>query len=220
MSVRFKKRTTVFGGVTMPKVTEAHLEARKRQIVDAAAACFSRKGFHHTTMQDICREADLSPGAFYRYFDSKEQIISQMVQERRREGVGLIDTARRYHRSTLGALDEIADAFFYRLEDSQGCAVDISLWAEAQSDPAIRDLLKADVRDIADALRGLIATAQSRGEINPELDAQAVAQVMNSMFQGLVLQRSIDPGVAIGPYVAVIKAMMGGGFWLKRKEGE
>ena len=52
----------------MPKVTEAHLEARRQQILDAASACFSRQGFHQTTMQGICREVDLSPGAVYRYF--------------------------------------------------------------------------------------------------------------------------------------------------------
>lgn len=204
----------------MPKVTEAHLEARKQQIVGAAAGCFSRKGFHQTTMQDICRESDLSPGAVYRYFDSKEQIISAMVEERRREGVGLIETARREHDDTLGALDEIADVFFNRLGDVQGCAVDIELWAEAQSSPSIRAMLNADACNIADALTDLIATAQRRGEINPRLAPRAVAQVMNSMFQGLVLQRSIDPSVEIGPYVSVIKSMMGGGFWLTRKEGE
>ena len=59
----------------MPKVTQAHLEARRQQILDAAFGCFARQGFHQTTMQDICREAELSPGAVYRYFDSKEAII-------------------------------------------------------------------------------------------------------------------------------------------------
>ena len=39
----------------MPKVTEAHLEARREQILDAAAECFARKGFHRSTMHDICR---------------------------------------------------------------------------------------------------------------------------------------------------------------------
>ena len=54
----------------MPKVSEAHVEARKQQIMDAAKTCFSRQGFHQTSIQDICREAELSPGAVYRYFDS------------------------------------------------------------------------------------------------------------------------------------------------------
>lgn len=56
----------------MPKVSDAHLEARREQILDAAEACFSREGFHQTSMQDICREAELSPGAVYRHFSSKE----------------------------------------------------------------------------------------------------------------------------------------------------
>jgi TetR/AcrR family transcriptional regulator, transcriptional repressor of aconitase len=40
----------------MPKVSEEHLDARRRRIVDAAIVCFARDGFHRATMQDICRE--------------------------------------------------------------------------------------------------------------------------------------------------------------------
>lgn len=201
----------------MPKVTEAHLEARKQQIVGAAASCFSQKGFHQTTMHDICSRSELSPGAIYRYFPSKEEIIAAMVAERQREGVGLIEKARGGHDRTLGALDEIAEAFFSRLHDKQGCALDIELWAEAQTNPQIRDMLNTDACEIGDALEDLIASAQSRGEINAGLDPRAVAQVMYSMFQGLVLQRSFDPNVQIGPYVSVVKSMMGGTFWKKEQ---
>jgi AcrR family transcriptional regulator len=66
-----------------PKVTEAHVEARREQILEAAAACFSRKGFHQTTMQDICEAAQLSPGAVYTYFPSKESIITAAGKFRR-----------------------------------------------------------------------------------------------------------------------------------------
>ncbi|MGE0685263.1 MAG: TetR/AcrR family transcriptional regulator, partial [Dehalococcoidia bacterium] len=45
----------------MPKVLPEYLELRRQQILDAAAACFTRAGFHQTTMQDICAESDLSP---------------------------------------------------------------------------------------------------------------------------------------------------------------
>ncbi len=47
----------------MPKMSDAHLEARRKQILDASSASFARQGFHQATMQDICREAALSTGA-------------------------------------------------------------------------------------------------------------------------------------------------------------
>jgi AcrR family transcriptional regulator len=198
----------------MPKVTEAHLEARKQQIIDAAAASFARKGFHQTTMADICTEADLSPGAVYRYFTSKEDIIAAMVDERRREGVAMIEAVRRERHETLAVLDELAELFFSRLGDVQGCALDIDLWAEAQANQRVRDALQLDSNEISESFTEIIRHAQSHGEVNPGLDPRAVAHVMCSFFYGLILQKSIDPSVDVWPYVDAIKAMMGGTFWL------
>jgi AcrR family transcriptional regulator len=199
----------------MPKVTEAHLEARRQQILDAAATCFSRKGFHQSTMQDICREADLSPGAFYRYFESKEDVIEAMVQERRQKSMGVVEATLKNRQDTLSILDELANVFFEHLGDSQGCAVDIELWAEAQSNPRVREAVRMDVCEVSDALVTIISEAQARGEINQLLQPRAVAEVMNSFFFGLILQRSLSADIAVTPYVSVIKAMMNGQFWQK-----
>ncbi len=205
----------------MPKVTDAYLEARKQQVIEAAATCFSQRGFHQTTMQDICKQAELSPGAVYRYFESKEDIIAAMVDERRREGVGLVEAITSRTEDTLSALDEIAKAFFSRLEDPQGCALDIELWAEAQANPRIRESLRVDMADVNATLTEFLRRAQERGEMNPALDAKSISQVMESFFYGLILQRSVDPSIEVWPYVSVIKAMMGGTFWQQRsQEGE
>jgi len=60
-------------------------ERRRRQILDAAMACFGRRGFHRTSMQEICGEAALSAGALYRYFPSKSDIIAAIAGEDRRD---------------------------------------------------------------------------------------------------------------------------------------
>jgi len=57
-----EQRHQAFAEATVPKVTQAHLDARREQILNAAVACFEDKGFHQTTMADICGEAELSPG--------------------------------------------------------------------------------------------------------------------------------------------------------------
>ena len=46
----------------MPKVTEEHLAQRRQQILDAAANCFARNGFHRTSIQDIIKESGVTAG--------------------------------------------------------------------------------------------------------------------------------------------------------------
>jgi len=201
----------------MPKVTEAHLEARRQQILDAAAACFTQKGFHHSTMHDICQVAELSPGAVYRYFTSKEEIIEAMLRERKSTSATLIRAIS--GEDTQQVLDGLADTFFASLENPQACALSVELWAEALRSPRIRSLLRDELRHVTGPFVELIRRAQERGEINRRLDAEAVAQVMVSFFEGLVLQKTAEPEIDVWKYVSAMKAMMGGAFWTGRGRG-
>ena len=67
----------------MPKLKPATQRARREHILDAAEVCFARAGFHRTTMQDICKEALISPGALYVYFNSKEDLIAGLTERDR-----------------------------------------------------------------------------------------------------------------------------------------
>src|SRR3954447_17207008 len=100
----------------MPKVSEAHLESRRRQIIEAAIKCFSHEGFHRATMQDIVREAGLSSGAIYRYFSSKEEIIEAIADERHARERALIAAARDEADIEQG-LHALAKTFFGSLAD-------------------------------------------------------------------------------------------------------
>ena len=58
----------------MPKLKPETQLARREHILDAAERCFAKAGFHRTTMQDICKTADVSAGALYVHFDSNMSI--------------------------------------------------------------------------------------------------------------------------------------------------
>jgi AcrR family transcriptional regulator len=199
----------------MPKVTEAHVESRKQQILEAAIRCFGRQGFHKTTMQDICTEASLSPGALYRYFPSKEEIIEAMVAERRRQGFVRIEQARRLS-STIDALNTLSGAFD-DLDDIAGCAVDVELWGEAFRNPRIAAALSGDIAAVTNAFAEIIRVAQDRGDINPNVKPHTVARVMIYLFHGIVIQNP-RPSIDLNGYVEALKAMMTGRFWLGRVE--
>jgi AcrR family transcriptional regulator len=55
-------------------------EERAPEILDAALACFSEKGFAATRMEDIARRAGISKGTIYLYFESKEAVFKALAQ--------------------------------------------------------------------------------------------------------------------------------------------
>jgi AcrR family transcriptional regulator len=56
-------------------------EARKVQILDAARELFFTRGFEGTTVEDIAEQTELSKGAIYLYFPSKEEIYVSIMHE-------------------------------------------------------------------------------------------------------------------------------------------
>ena len=61
-----------------PKV----VEDRREQIIDAAVHIFAQKGFARATNKDIAREAGITPGLIYHYFESKEALLKAIIEAR------------------------------------------------------------------------------------------------------------------------------------------
>ncbi len=76
------------------RVDADRAEARREQILRAAATCFRRDGFHGASMADIAREAGLSAGHLYNYFDGKEAIIAAIVERNVGEFLQFFDSVR------------------------------------------------------------------------------------------------------------------------------
>src|SRR5918996_3551850 len=128
----------------MPRVSQAHLDARRRQILDAARRCFVRNGFHATSMQDVLGEANLSSGAVYRYFGSKDEIIAAIAAEAVAEVAGALDSA--FDADDPPPLDEVLGAAFLairRVDADQGMArLALQVWSEAVRSPVLAAILK------------------------------------------------------------------------------
>ncbi len=57
----------------------AATEARRKQILDAAAQVFAQKGFHRATIREIARTAGIAEGTIYNYFRNKEDLLTALV---------------------------------------------------------------------------------------------------------------------------------------------
>jgi AcrR family transcriptional regulator len=57
---------------------EREKERRRQQIIVAAKRVFSQKGLSKTTIEDIAKESELSPGTLYLYFKNKEELYASL----------------------------------------------------------------------------------------------------------------------------------------------
>jgi AcrR family transcriptional regulator len=193
----------------MPKVTEAHSAARRQQIIDAAYRCFARKGFHQATMRDIYAEAELSPGAVYHYFDSKDAIIQASFEFDYQRSLDLFEAAK-VSDDPLKALHQLFDFFFRGLEGAAALGagrVNVQGWGEALVNPPLLESLRRVLDGYLDGLSQIIARAQELGQLDRSLDPRSIGRMVLSLYYGLELQKALDNEVRVDTYIAAIKEL-------------
>lgn len=70
-------------------------ETSRESLLNAGTLCFRREGYVATTVDDICREAGVSKGAFFHHFASKEALAAACL-EKWRTGMATMDAAAPY----------------------------------------------------------------------------------------------------------------------------
>lgn len=150
-------------------------EARRLEILHAAARVFRRRGLADAGMREIAEEAGLSPGNLYYYFDSKDELLL-FCQERTLEHMlAAVDAAKVGARSSAEQLRAILRAHVHALLDElEGATAHLEVDAlpAALRAPMIR---KRDRYERA--LRALVAQGAARGEFAP-CDASLVTRAM------------------------------------------
>jgi AcrR family transcriptional regulator len=193
----------------VPKVNEAYRENRRRQILDAAIECFAREGFHRTTMEDIICQAELSAGAIYLYFPSKDQIVETLADERHeREQLILKEVLRR--KQWPAALRELFRGFVQSLADSdirKERRLGIHVWAEALCNPRILALIRRGANQPLKLLTATIVEARNDTQFPATVNPESAARVLLALFHGLILQQAWDPQMDVAAFAKTAEEM-------------
>ncbi|GGY39705.1 TetR/AcrR family transcriptional regulator [Pseudoduganella albidiflava] len=165
--------------------------ARQDKIIEAAIACFIRKGFHATSMRDIAKEASVSLGNLYTYFPGKQQLIAE-VAELERQGLAPI----------LQSLDEIVSP---RIEDVVRILMEYRalnlqpewaiLSAECLAELARTSVLRSAFSENRVLLLNTFASAIERaadtGSLRPAAEPLAIAQLLLDGVEAEALRHAI-----------------------------
>jgi TetR/AcrR family transcriptional repressor of uid operon len=165
---------------------------RADQISQAAGEVFLVRGFHRTSMADIAREAGVSMGLLYRYFENKEAIIAAVAALDRRDDLERLRGMGTAADVTLALTALISEAV-KRSADSRYVALLAEITAESCRNPAIAGLLRDDHIQNRDALAEALGALQMAGRIRPEQDPQALAVWFLTVLDGLSLTMTLMP---------------------------
>ena len=176
----------------MPRLSPDSQRQRREHILDAAERCFARAGFHRTTMQDICKEAAVSPGALYIYFDSKEALIAGIAERDRaefqRRFEGLAEAP-----DLIAALERLAAQYFVD-EPAHKRLMCIEIGLEGTRNPRVGEVFRAVDSFVTESFTRLFQRLLDEGRIAPRLEIPAIASVFATIGDGLFWRRATDPG--------------------------
>jgi AcrR family transcriptional regulator len=181
----------------MPRITAAHEQEVRDRIVRASLRVFAEKGFDRATMQDVVRESQLSVGAIYTYFRSKDDLILAGCDLITDQELGVL-------RERLAGIDDfrlkiaVAVGFFFdqlefERETTGGPRLLVEAWAAADAEPAIREMLVRRRREIVALTVGVLQEGLARGLFPAWIDLGAVSTGFAALLDGILLE-AIEEG--------------------------
>jgi AcrR family transcriptional regulator len=174
-------------------------DRRRRQIMDAAIACFRKRGFHQATMAEICAEAGISAGALYRYFASKAEIIGAIAEDSRGESDEAFLRAAEEH-GIIEAMCFACRGFMQKFADGDGSLI-AEIFAEAIRDDTVSTPLRTTDAQSVKVFTKAMKAAQARGEVDRSLDAEMTVNTLFAALEGIGLRRAFlrdtDPDAAL-----------------------
>ena len=176
----------------MPRLAEAARTERRQQLIDAGWRCASRQGFRSLTVDGVCAEAGVSKGAFYLYFDQKQDLLVALLEDDAGGVDAIMEEVRRSQVGGVERLRRLVRAELERGEDPARLQVRADLWAEMSSNPQVRDRFADVVRRRRAVLRSWIDEAIEAGQL-VDVPSNALAAILLALGDGLMLHAGLDP---------------------------
>jgi len=170
---------------------------RRAQIIQAALACFTRKGYNNTTMDDIVAESGLSKGSLYWYFAGKDDLFAEAMMS------VFVDVDQ----ETFTALERCATASDKLRVVAQVAAkvskkiegffsLFLEFWASSPNREEAAQVWLSLLVQYKDIVTGIIEAGIGSSEFKP-VDTEELAWAMLAAYDGLAAYAALIPDVDV-----------------------
>ncbi|MDA3631069.1 TetR/AcrR family transcriptional regulator [Saccharopolyspora oryzae] len=167
----------------MPRVSQDHLDARRRQILDGSRSCFARFGYEGATVRRLEEATGLSRGAIFHHFKDKESLFLALAEDdatRMADVVaeqGLVQVMRNLlNASSTGAPALGADWLGTRLEVSR----------RLRTDEEFRERWAQRSEQLTTATRARLEWQKQAGNLRDDVDVDVLTAYLELVLEGLL----------------------------------
>jgi len=173
---------------------ERRAQETRQMVLDAAFRLFANKGYGQTSVDAIISEAGLSKGAVYHHFASKEALFKALLEDRQRrcaeqlaDAVGTAGTRRE-------AIERlVSSGFEFSATDPDWVRLYFEFCLQAMRDGLACDVVAASLGQCREIIAGMLKSGQEGRAVHRDLDVDAAALLLIGLFDGIFLQRGVDP---------------------------
>jgi AcrR family transcriptional regulator len=189
----------------VPRVSQDQLEARRREILAGARACFARHGYEGATVRRLEEEIGLSRGAIFHHFRDKESLFLAVAED---DAAAMVETVSRdglvqVMRDLLGRVDpergesEVAGWLGTQLEVSR----------RLRTDPEFAKRWAARSDAVTAATRERLIRQRDAGVLRTDVDVEVLTRFLELAYDGLVLHLAMGrPSEDLGQVLDLVEA--------------
>ena len=180
-------------------------QARREQVLKAAAACFQRHGFHGASMAQISREAGMSVGHIYHYFANKEAIIAAIVAGDQQQILAIDDEIRSHDDWARAMVEHVPRGLERSVEGQRGPLL-LEVLAEAARNPAVAALVQQADAEVRRKVGETLRIASGHGDRLS--DPEGRCEVLSALYEGLQIRGVRHPGMDRAATARVMQRVM------------
>jgi AcrR family transcriptional regulator len=185
----------------------------RERIIAAASKVLAEKGYDATTLREISREAQAGPGLVHYYFGGKDALLVEVLQ-----AAGQHFHQRMEHLIQQVPGDQSLEAFLTQLYERVGQEAEVyRLRYESFSlglhnlviAPAVRERLAQRREEIGSVIAKVVEnTERTEGRKGLSVDPKILAALLLSLFDGLALQKILDPTFDLDASYQLLERML------------
>jgi AcrR family transcriptional regulator len=187
----------------MPRVSQDHLDARRRQILDGARACFARYGYEGATVRRLEEATGLSRGAIFHHFRDKESLFLALAED---DALRMADVV-----AEQGLVQVMRDLLLVQEPTTEDHPADwlgtrLEVSRRLRTDPEFRARWAERSSQLTQATRQRLLRQREAGNLRDDVDVDVLSSFLELVLEGLVSHLAMGlPADDLGPVLDLVE---------------